>query len=340
MTEILVTGGSGYVGSHVAKMLFEQGYKPLVLDMQAKIRDWASPNWPAICSDINNKWQVDRVFSEHKFDAVIHLAASSEVGASVTDPLRYYLNNVGGTARILEACVNHGVKKFIFSSTSSVYGEVDPKDLPTKETHPKNPATSYGASKLAVEYMLRDADRAHNIRYVALRYFNASGAAPDGTIGEFRTKPTHLIPSIQEVYDGDKEHFTVNGVDYPTKDGTAVRDFTHVWDIAGAHVRALKYLTNGGTSDSFNIGGGAGKSVAEVLAEYQHQMGEPIIVQAGDRRAGDIPMNYADITKAKEVLGWEPEMSDTASIVRDAIKWASSEQYQNCRNTLRKNKAT
>ncbi len=337
MSEILVTGGSGYVGSHVAKMLFEQGYKPVVFDMQAKIRDWASPNWPAICGDINNKWQLDRLFSEHKFDAVIHLAASSEVGASVTDPLRYYLNNVGGTARVLEACANYSVNKFIFSSTSSVYGEVDPKDLPTKETHSKNPATSYGASKLAVEYMLRDADRAHNIKYVALRYFNASGAAFDGSIGEFRAKPTHLIPSIQEVYDGDKEYFTVNGIDYPTKDGTAVRDFTHIWDIADAHVKALKYLSSGGASDVFNIGGGCGKSVAEVLAEYQRQMELPIIVQAGNRRPGDIPMNYADITKAKEVLGWEPKMSDTTSIVQDAIKWAKSEQYKNCRNTLRKN---
>lgn len=338
MKQILVTGGSGYVGSHVAKMLYEQGYRPVVFDLQAKIRDWASPNWEAVPGDINNKWHVDRMFRDYKFDAVIHLAAASEVGASVTDPLRYYQNNVGGTAVVLNACVKHGVDKFIFSSTSSVYGQVDSKDLPTKETHSKNPATSYGTSKWAVECMLRDADRAHGIKYVALRYFNASGAAPDGSIGEFRVKPTHLIPSIQEVYDRDKDYFTINGVDYPTKDGTAVRDFTHIWDIASAHVRALEYLTEGNASDAFNIGGGAGKSVAEVLAEYQNQMGVSIIVEAGERRSGDIPMNYADITKAKTVLGWEPVMSDTKSIVRDAIKWAKSEQYQNCRNTLRKDK--
>lgn len=338
MTYILVTGGSGYVGSHVAKMLYERGYTPVVFDLQAKIRDWASLHWPAVCGDINNKWHLERMFHDYRFDAVIHLAASSEVGASVTDPLRYYENNVGGTAKVLEACAKFRVKKFIFSSTSSVYGEVDPKDLPTVENHPKNPATSYGASKLAVEHMLRDVDRAHGIRYVALRYFNASGAAPDGSIGEFRIKPTHLIPSIQEVYDGDKDCFTVNGVDYATPDGTAVRDFTHVWDIADAHVRALEYLSDGNPSDLFNIGGGQGKSVAEVLNEYQKQMDQAVVVNVGNRRPGDIPMNYADITKAKTVLSWSPKMSDTASIVRDAIQWAKSDLYKYCRNTLRKNK--
>lgn len=335
---VLVTGGSGYVGSHVAKMLYEQGYQPVVFDLQAKLRNWASPHWPAICGDINNKWHLERLFNDHSFDAVIHLAAASEVGASVTEPLRYYQNNVGGSANVLDVCEQYGVKKFIFSSTSSVYGEVDPKDLPTKETHSKNPATSYGASKLAVEYMLRDADRAHDIRYVALRYFNASGAAPDGSIGEFRVKPTHLIPSIQEVYDGDKEFFTVNGIDYPTPDGTAVRDFTHVWDIASAHIQALRYLTDGNPSDVFNIGGGDGKSVAEVLNEYQEQIGKSIVVQTGERRPGDISMNYADITKAKNVLKWEPVMSDTRSIVRDAIQWARSDLYGHCRNSLRKDK--
>ena len=332
MKHILVTGGSGYVGSHVAKLLFEQGYLPVVFDMQARARPWASPQWPAITGDINNKWSLINLFGQFKFDAVIHLAASSEVGASVTDPLRYYQNNVNGSAELLTACKNYGVDKFIFSSTSSVYGEVDLTKLPTKEDHSKTPVTSYGASKWAVECMLRDVEIAHNIRSVSLRYFNASGAAPDGAIGEHRLKPSHLIPSIQHVINGRVDEFRFNGNDYPTRDGTAVRDFTHVWDIANAHLGALIYLETGGKTDSFNIGAGSGKSVLEVFTEYQTQLGQAIPFSVGPRRPGDIPMNYADISKAKAVLGWEPKMSDCESIVRDAIQWYRSELYQSLVN--------
>ena len=332
MKHILVTGGSGYVGSHVSKMLFEHGYSPVVFDMQAKARPWASPHWPAVTGDINNKWSLINLFDQFKFDAVIHLAASSEVGASVTDPLRYYQNNVGGTAQVLNACKDYGVTKFVFSSTSSVYGEVDPTRLPTKEDHIKTPVTSYGSSKWAVENMLRDVDVAHGIRSVSLRYFNASGAAPDGSIGEVRVKPSHLIPSIQHVVNGKVDLFQINGNDYPTKDGTAVRDFTHVWDIANAHVKALEYLDNGGQTDSFNIGAGSGKSVLEVFTEYQLQSGQAIPFKIAQRRPGDIPMNFADITKAKSVLGWEPVMSDCVSIVRDAIQWYSSDLYTDLLN--------
>lgn len=332
MKNILVSGGSGYVGSHVAKMLFEHGYQPVVVDMRANQRPWASPHWTSISSDINNKWQLERIFDFHKFHAVVHLAASSEVGASVINPLDYYKNNVGGSAEILTACKNHGVDKFIFSSTSSVYGEVDIAKLPTKEDHIKTPVTSYGASKWAVECMLRDVEVAHGIRSVSLRYFNASGAAPDGSIGEHRDKPSHLIPSIQHVLNGRVREFQFNGNDYPTPDGTAVRDFTHVWDIADAHLRALKYLEAGGAADSFNIGAGSGKSVLEVFTEYQTQMGEAIPFRVGPRRPGDIPMNYADISKAKAVLGWEPKLSDCESIVKDAVQWYRSDLYQSLVN--------
>jgi UDP-glucose-4-epimerase GalE len=325
---ILVTGGSGYVGSHVAKMLFEHGYFPVVFDMQAKARPWASPHWPAICGDINNKWSLVLLFEKYKFDAVIHLAASSEVGASVTDPIRYYQNNVGGSATLLEACNKYNVDKFIFSSTSSVYGEVDISKLPTTENHPKTPVTSYGASKWAVECMLRDVSVAHNIRSVSLRYFNASGAAPDGAIGEYRPKPSHLIPSIQNVIDGKAVEFRFNGNDYPTPDGTAVRDFTHIWDIADAHVKALQYLEAGGVTNAFNIGAGSGKSVLQVFAEYQLQVGQGIQFSIGARRPGDIPMNYADISKAKAVLGWEPKSSDCKTIVKDALQWYRSPLYK------------
>jgi UDP-glucose 4-epimerase len=180
--------------------------------------------------------------------------------------------------------------------------------------------------------MLRDVQVAHSIRSVSLRYFNASGAAPDGSIGEHRDKPSHLIPSIQHVLNGRAREFQFNGNDYPTPDGTAVRDFTHIWDIADAHLRALRYLEAGGATDSFNIGAGSGKSVLEVFTEYQTQIGEAILFRIGPRRPGDIPMNYADISKAKAVLGWEPKLSDRVSIVRDAVQWYRSELYQSLVN--------
>ena len=328
MKEILVTGGSGYVGSHVAKMLHEHGYRPVIFDLMVTQRPWANPHWPGVAGDINNKWQVERIFDSFEIEAVIHLAASSEVGTSVTQPIKYYQNNVGGTANILNACAKYGVKKFVFSSTSSVYGEVDPAKLPTKEDYPKNPVTSYGSSKWAVECMLRDVTIAHDIQSVSLRYFNASGASPDGTIGEHRLAPTHLIPSIQHVVNGKKDTFVFNGNDYPTADGTAVRDFTHVWDIADAHVKALEYLNAGGKTDSFNIGAGQGKSVLEIFTEFQTQGNVVVPFRSGPRRPGDIPINYADISKAKEILGWEPKMSDKESIVRDAVKWYNSDLYK------------
>jgi UDP-glucose-4-epimerase GalE len=327
--KVLVTGGSGYVGSHVAKMLYETGHTPVVVDMQAKLRPWTNPHWDAVSANINKKYSLEHTFDAHQFDAVIHLAASSEVGSSVWDPLTYYQNNVGGSASVLEACVKYGVNKVVFSSTSSVYGQVDVAKLPTREDYPKNPATSYGSSKLAVENMLRDVDVAHGIRSVSLRYFNASGASPDGVIGEFREKPTHLIPSLQSVIDGKREEFVINGNDYATEDGTAVRDYTHVWDIARAHINALEYLDAGGKTECVNIGAGQGKSVVHMMSEFIKQANVGSYRWAfGPRREGDIPINYADITKAKDLLGWEPEISDAHNIVKDALNWYRSDLYK------------
>jgi UDP-glucose-4-epimerase GalE len=325
---ILVTGGSGYVGSHVAKLLSETGYTPVVFDILANVKDWASPHWPAVTGDINNRSDLSKVFDLYDFDAVIHLAASSEVGASVTDPLRYYKNNVGGSANLFEFCIQNKINKIVFSSTSSVYGEIDQSLLPTKEWYNKNPKTSYGSSKLAVENMLRDVEISHGVRSVSLRYFNASGASPDGSIGEFRPKPSHLIPSIQAVVEGHRPVFVVNGDDYDTEDGTAVRDYTHVWDIARAHVCALEYLEKNGRTDCFNIGAGKGKSVLEIFNEFQTQLGKSIPMQFGSRRPGDIPINFADTQKAQDILNWKPLISDTSSIVRDALNWYSSDLYQ------------
>jgi UDP-glucose 4-epimerase len=245
--KVLVTGGSGYVGSHVAKMLFEKGHSPVVFDLQAKMRPWASPNWPAVAGDINNKWSLDFLFEQHQFDAVIHLAASSEVGSSVWNPIKYYQNNVGGSAQVLEACRKHGVDKFVFSSTSSVYGEVHPSRLPTCEHYPKNPVTSYGSSKWAVECMLRDVDIAHNIRSVSLRYFNASGASPDGAIGEFRKHPTHLIPSIQDVLLGKKDKFIVK-FPFPSN-GNLFCEYLNSSFANWPHFEVIKNDNNGGVDE-------------------------------------------------------------------------------------------
>lgn len=330
--KILVTGGSGYVGSHVAKMLHETGHEIYVLDKVADKRQWVNPHITHFTGDIADYNGLDNLFERIKFDAVIHLAASSEVGPSVSDPLFYYANNVANSALLLNICAKHEVDKVVFSSTSSVYGEVDPKDLPTKEDHVKEPKTSYGSSKLCVEHMLRDVARAYGIRSVSLRYFNASGAAPDASIGEYRERPTHLIPNLAAVALGQKPEFVINGIDYPTPDGTAIRDYTHVWDIAGAHARALEYLEAGGATTAINIGAGGGFSVQEMLQEFQNQWGSPIFFVDGPRRVGDIPINYADITKAKQLLNWQPQLSSREQIIEDAIRWYRSDLYKRISN--------
>lgn len=326
MKKILVTGGSGYVGSHVAKMLYENGYEPIVFDLQARSRTWAHLHWEAIAGDITNKWSLENVFNKHNFDAVIHLAAVTTIPRSIVDPMPYYRTNVGGTAALVEACIQHRVNKIVFSSSSTIYGPSS--NLPRVEDARKEPLTAYGASKLAAEHIFRDAGVAHGIKSVGLRYFNASGASPDGLIGEYRDIITHLIPSIQTVVEGHRSQFCIYGTDFDTPDKTAVKDFTHVWDIAAAHINALEYLNNGGNTDIFNIGGGDPKSILEMFTEYQLQLKEAIPVCIKPARAGDVACNYADITKAKRILGWEPKMSDRGSIVRDALNWYATDLYK------------
>lgn len=330
--KILVTGGSGYVGSHVARLLEQSGHIPIVLDKVAGFRTWSNPHIRHFTGDVADYNGLDKLFETQQFDAVIHLAASSEVGPSVTDPLFYYANNVANTALLLNICAKHEVDKVVFSSTSAVYGEVPVHMLPTLETYSKNPTTSYGSSKLCNEHMLRDVARAYGIRSVALRYFNASSASPDASIGEFREKPTHLIPSIAAVAMGQRPEFTINGIDYDTPDGTAIRDYCHVWDIADAHVKALEYLDKGGATECINIGAGEGHSVQEMLEEFQKQWGSPIFCVDGPRRVGDIPINYADIHKAKELLNWEPVRSTPQIIIEDAVRWYRSDLYKRLAN--------
>lgn len=329
---ILVTGGSGYIGSHVSRLLKENGHDVVILDREADVRSWATEGMVMYKGDIADAQGVINVFRKHNFEAVIHLAASSLVSESVSNPLLYYANNVGNAGLLLEICKLHGVNKIVFSSTSAVYGPVDPIELPYFENNIKNPNTSYGSSKLCIEHMLRDVDRAHGIRSVALRYFNASGASPDGAIGELREVPSHLIPSIAEVALGFRKLFTINGDDYNTYDGTAIRDYTHVWDIAQAHIDALNYLTAGGMTDVINIGSGVGTGVRTIFEEFQKQWGKAIPCEIGERRPGDVEANYADITKAKKVLGWEPNRSTPQLIIEDAIRWYKSDTFRKLTN--------
>lgn len=337
MKEILVTGGSGYVGSHVVRMLKEHGYQPIIIDLQAAERMWANSGCLAYVGDINNQATLHRIFDKHKFNTVIHLAGSNRIGESVKNPLDYYRNNVNGSAVLLEACKHFNVKQVIFSSTSSIYGEIEQKNLPTKEWYQKDPIAAYSSSKLAVEHMLRDVDRAYGIRSVSLRYFNASGACPDGSIGEYKLDASQLIPSMQAVIDGDRSEFVINGINYSTTDGSAVRDFTHVWDIANAHIKALEYLESGQITDVFNIGAGEGKSVIEMFEEFQEQMDTVIPLKVGENRSGDIPINYADISKAYTLLGWKPERSTRKHIVADAIRWYSSDLYKSLKQNEKRN---
>lgn len=333
---ILVTGGSGYVGSHVSKYLYEAGYNPIVYDRVADARPWANPYWVAYQGDIADTQNLKNLFDSFNFHAVMHLAASSEVGPSVSAPLDYYENNVSNTIGLIRVCNEFSVKRIIFSSTSAVYGQVEPAFLPTEEWYHKRPITSYGASKLCIEHMLSNCEVAHGIKSVSLRYFNASGAAPDACIGEVRENATHLIPCIFEVVHGLRPFFQINGNDYETADGTAVRDYTHVWDIASAHVAALEYLGSGRkTSLALNIGSGVGTSVQEVFNTVCKEVGRDIPYTIAPRRPGDIPTNYARCYQALKHLKWQAKMSDITTIVKHAHAWYSSQKYNQIVSNLK-----
>ena len=317
---ILVCGGAGYIGSHAVHALIEKGEQVVVVDnLQTGHRDALNPKAKFYEGDIRDASVLDKIFTENKVEAVIHFAANSLVGESMEKPLLYFNNNVYGMQVLLEAMVRHGVDKIVFSSTAAVYGE--PKRMPIHEDDETCPTNTYGETKLTMEKMMKWVSRADGVRYVSLRYFNAAGALPDGSIGEDHATETHLIPLILQVPMGRREHITVFGDDYPTPDGTCLRDYIHVVDLADAHVLALEYLRKGGASDIFNLGNGQGFSVKEMIAAAEKATGRSIKVEIGARRAGDPAQLIASSEKARSVLGWKPQFTDVEQVIGTAWRW-------------------
>ena len=317
---ILVCGGAGYIGSHAVHALIEKGEQVVVVDnLQTGHRDALNPKAKFYEGDIRDASVLDKIFTENKVEAVIHFAANSLVGESMEKPLLYFNNNVYGMQVLLEAMVRHGVDKIVFSSTAAVYGE--PKRMPIHEDDETCPTNTYGETKLTMEKMMKWVSRADGVRYVSLRYFNAAGALPDGSIGEDHATETHLIPLILQVPTGKREHITVFGDDYPTPDGTCLRDYIHVVDLADAHVLALEYLRKGGASDIFNLGNGQGFSVKEMIAAAEKATGRSIKVEIGARRAGDPAQLIASSEKASSVLGWKPRFTDVEQVIGTAWRW-------------------
>ncbi len=320
--KVLVTGGAGYVGSHTCLRLAEAGFEPVVYDNLSNGHE-AFVQWgPFERGDVRDKARLDEAFAKHRPRAVLHFAALIEVGESVKDPGRFFDNNVSGAVTLIEAARRAGVDAFVFSSTCATYGE--PVRTPMDETHPQAPINPYGRTKLMIEQALADYDRYAGFRSVALRYFNAAGADPEGRIGERHHPETHAIPLAIEAAMGKRQGFTLFGTDYDTRDGTAVRDYIHVLDLADAHVLALKRLLGGGKSDVFNLGTGTGTTVRELIAMIRQVSGRPFEVAEAPRRPGDSPALVADNRKAREVLGWTPKL-DLEAIVRDAWAWHSRE---------------
>lgn len=320
---ILVTGGAGYIGSHACRALNAAGYIPVTYDNMSSGHDWAVKWGPLERGDILDGARLKEVFRKYKPSAVMHFAALIAVGESVEHPERYYRNNVAGTLSLLEVMREQGVSRFIFSSTAAVYGM--PDAVPITEAAREQPINPYGETKLAVERMLRDFGSAYGLKWTALRYFNAAGASPEGEIGEAHDPETHLIPLILEAIRGRREKVTVFGSDYDTADGTCVRDYIHVCDLADAHVAALERLKRGGSSGSYNLGNGAGYSVREVIAAAERITGLDAQVFYGARRAGDPACLVADARRAMDEMRWRPRLASLDDIIGTAWRWHSRE---------------
>lgn len=320
---ILVLGGAGYIGSHTAMELVRAGKSVVVADDLSTGHIAAVPDGAKFYKgDLRDRAFLDGLFESEKIDAVIHFAAYSLVGESVENPLKYYDNNLCGTRVLLSSMTEHNIGKIVFSSTAAVYGE--PENIPILETDRTVPLNPYGETKLAMEKMFYWTARACGLEYVSLRYFNACGADRSGSIGEAHSPETHLIPILLECANGKRKEISVFGTDYDTPDGTCVRDYIHVTDLAGAHISALEYLEGGGKSDIFNLGNGVGYSVREVLEAALRVTGKPIPAREAPRRAGDPARLVASGEKARSVLGWQPRIPDLEEIISDAWRWHSA----------------
>ena len=320
---ILVCGGAGYIGSHTVYKLVEAGEDVVILDnLQSGHREAINKKAKFYEGDLRDFAFLDKLFATEKIEAVIHFAANSLVGESMKEPLKYYNNNVHGMEVLLSALVKHNVDKIVFSSTAATYGE--PKSIPIKEDDPTIPTNTYGETKLAMEKMMRWVEKAHNIRFVSLRYFNAAGATLDGSFGEDHNPETHLIPLILKTALKKRDAITIFGDDYDTKDGTCIRDYIHVFDLADAHILALNYLRNGGKSDIMNLGNGKGFSVKEMIEAAKIVTGKEIKVEMGNRRAGDPAVLIASSEKAKRILNWQPKFTDVKDIIASAWSWHKS----------------
>lgn len=324
MKNILVIGGAGYIGSHTVRLLAKQGYNPVVFDNLSKGHPEAVKGYPLEQGDLGDKARLTDVLKKYRIEAVMHFAAFIEVGESVRQPSKYYHNNVAQVLNLLDTLVESNIKYFVFSSTAATFGEpVSPK---IDEKHPQHPINPYGKTKLMVEQMLEDFDTAYGLKATALRYFNASGADDCGEIGESHTPETHLIPLVLQAAAGKRPSIKIFGTDYPTQDGTCVRDYVHVNDLARAHILALEKMVTNNASERFNLGSGNGYSVAELISTAKRITGVDFKVETAPRRTGDPAVLVADSTKAKRLLGWEPQY-DLSRIIETAWHWEKHRTY-------------
>jgi UDP-glucose 4-epimerase len=330
---ILVTGGAGYIGTHAVKALEDRGFQVVILDnLVYGHRDLVEANLKAklVVGDIKDRDLLTKLFTTTKIDAVMHFAAFAYVGESVTHPAKYYQNNVVGTLTLLDIMRQHGIANFVFSSTCATYG--NPQSIPINEDHPQNPINPYGAGKFIVEKILQDYDLAYGMKSVIFRYFNAAGADPDGLFGEDHNPETHLIPLILQTAAGKRSAISIFGLDYDTPDGTCIRDYIHVTDIALAHVLGLEYLLEHQTSQIFNLGNGSGFSVKKVIDTARQVTGKEILIEECPRRMGDPAILIGSSVKAHNVLNWEPRYTELATIIKHAWNWHQYRHFQSFKN--------